>query len=407
MKKEVGSKEYKIKTADNEVIKCCFFGFHDDYKNKTTLYCDRKHNKGSLREILTHAINTADYTVELTGKDDASKLFVEDKWVKQLFGDRPIDSLLKALKPNFLTSMKEDRENANNFLAVYKPTLKIWDDKGKTQFITLYIKTIFSPDENPKVISFHLDKKLYNEKSHASQAYNKDFEKENIISNPVGWEMLDSKENRTYRHKVEVPAEESAYNRELCCFLESKYGVGAWKRATTRMVERDVTLKIPSQTDNEHQTTMTISDPMNGKNIFYCSHPINEEIESFEKNYVNLSQSQKEKLLKGEDVKVSVPCLEIFNGHKVYRIQGRNGADIPEPLETNLKSFSIFNKHINDLSEEERSEILSAPRITLKEASDDLLDYYKKQKYLQNAKNTINKCREHLSNTEEHQKREK
>lgn len=39
--------------------------------------------------------------------------------------------------------------------------------------------------------------------------------------------MLDSKENRTYRHKVEVPAEESAYNRELCCFLESKYGVGA------------------------------------------------------------------------------------------------------------------------------------------------------------------------------------
>lgn len=60
-----------------------------------------------------------------------------------------------------------------------------------------------------------------------SQAYNKDFEKENIISNPVGWEMLDPKENRTYRHKVEVPAEESAYNRELCCFLESKYGVGA------------------------------------------------------------------------------------------------------------------------------------------------------------------------------------
>lgn len=125
MKKEMGGKEYKVKTTENETIKCCFFGFYDDYKNKTTLYCDNKHNKGSLREILTRAINAADYTVELTGKDEASKLFVEDEWVKNLFGDRPIDSLLKNLKPIFLTSMKEDRENPNNFLAIYKPTLKI------------------------------------------------------------------------------------------------------------------------------------------------------------------------------------------------------------------------------------------------------------------------------------------
>lgn len=213
--------------------------------------------------------------------------------------------------------------------------------------------------------------------------------------------MLDMKENRTYRHKVEAPAEESTYNREFCSFIERKYNIRAWERATTRVVERDITLEIPAQTDEKHQTTMTISDPMNGKKIFYCSHPINEEIESFEKIYANLSQSQKEKLLKGEIVKVSVPCLETFNGHKVYRIQGRNGTDIPEPLETNLKSFSIFNKHINDLSEEERNEIINSQRITLKESCDELISYYERQKRLQNAKNAIDKCHEHLSNTEE------
>lgn len=359
------------------------------------------------RADFVNAIRNCRSYIAFKGLDQASEKYVNSSFAKKIFGKTPeemTETIISKLRTSDLFDVRLDRENPNNWMAIFKKGFDIYNKKGEKTSICVYLKMIISPDDDIRIISLHSDKALFGDKNPEKFANLKDRETDKkAIEIDEEVTILDSKKetpqsfDHTYvipwgyretrrSHNIETERKENKIklylgdNPPLSKFLSSKMGVKEDERVA-RVVYRKIKIEVPSKKDEASKkgATLKIYDECSSEKVFYCKRNLLDEMKYIE-TYRPLSKKEKDILLFGNkegerSIEMEVPCIEILkNDFYISYIQAKT----PDYVGQNPKSFTVGKARVSELSEEKGEEIKNAERYTLAEVEKEIIDWITK-----------------------------